>query len=77
MYVDFHVKSLSFLANIIQNWEVLTNFSEGPQYKISQKSSWWSFHVVSQMGMTKLTVTFCNCFANAPENANQNVTCIP
>jgi hypothetical protein len=29
------------------------------------------------MGMTKLTVTFCNCFANAPENANQNVTCIP
>jgi hypothetical protein len=33
MHVDIHAKCL--LSDFNQNWNVLTNFSETPQYKIS------------------------------------------
>jgi hypothetical protein len=40
-HLGLHVKYLLLVFNFNQNWDVLTNFSETPQYQISWNSVQW------------------------------------
>ena len=66
VWVRHHVKHM-FLSDFYENRNEFQNSTKHPKYEIVQKSIRWELQTKERTDTTWLTVTFCNCFANAPK----------